>query len=33
MRLAHAYADRDVELSLWIVESFAGSRGVSMASD
>jgi 8-oxo-dGTP diphosphatase len=24
MRLAHAYADRDVELSLWIVERFAG---------
>jgi 8-oxo-dGTP diphosphatase len=24
MRLAHAYAERDVELSLWIVERFAG---------
>ena len=24
MRLAHAYQDRDVELSLWIVERFAG---------
>jgi 8-oxo-dGTP diphosphatase len=24
MRLAHAYADRDVELSLWIVRRFAG---------
>lgn len=24
MRLAHAYADRDVELSMWIVESFTG---------
>jgi len=24
MRLGHAYADRDVELSLWIVERFAG---------
>jgi 8-oxo-dGTP diphosphatase len=24
MRLAHAYPDRDVELSLWIVERFAG---------
>ena len=24
MRLAHAYEDRDVELSLWIVERFAG---------
>jgi 8-oxo-dGTP diphosphatase len=24
MRLAHAYAERDVELSLWIVEHFAG---------
>lgn len=24
MRLAHSYADRDVELSMWIVESFAG---------
>ena len=25
MRLTHAYEDRDVELSLWIVERFAGS--------
>jgi 8-oxo-dGTP diphosphatase len=24
MRLTHAYAERDVELSLWIVESFRG---------
>ena len=24
MRLKHAYAERDVELSLWIVERFAG---------
>ena len=24
MRLAHVYEDRDVELSLWIVERFAG---------
>ena len=24
MRLAHAYAEHDVELSLWIVEHFAG---------
>jgi 8-oxo-dGTP diphosphatase len=24
MRLAHAYEERDVELSLWIVERFAG---------
>ena len=24
MRLAHSYADRDVELSMWIVERFAG---------
>jgi len=24
MRLAHSYADRDVELSMWIVESFTG---------
>jgi 8-oxo-dGTP diphosphatase len=24
MRLAHAYEDRDVELSLWIVERYAG---------
>ena len=24
MRLAHAYAERDVELSLWTVERFAG---------
>jgi 8-oxo-dGTP diphosphatase len=24
MRLAHSYEDRDVELSLWIVESFTG---------
>ena len=24
MRLTHAYEDRDVELSLWIVERFAG---------
>ena len=24
MRLSHAYEDRDVELSLWIVERFAG---------
>ena len=24
MRLQHAYAERDVELSLWIVERFAG---------
>jgi 8-oxo-dGTP diphosphatase len=24
MRLTHAYAERDVELSLWIVERFAG---------
>jgi 8-oxo-dGTP diphosphatase len=24
MRLAHAYEDRDVELSLWIIERFAG---------
>jgi 8-oxo-dGTP diphosphatase len=24
MRLAHSYADREVELSMWIVESFAG---------
>jgi 8-oxo-dGTP diphosphatase len=25
MRLAHAYHDRDVELSLWIVERYAGA--------
>ena len=25
MRLTHAYEDRDVELSLWVVEHFAGS--------
>jgi 8-oxo-dGTP diphosphatase len=25
MRLAHAYHDRDVELSLWIVERYAGT--------
>jgi 8-oxo-dGTP diphosphatase len=25
MRLAHAYADRDVELSLWIVVRYAGT--------
>ena len=25
MRLNHAYEDRDVELSLWIVERFSGS--------
>ena len=25
MRLKHAYEDRDVELSLWIVERFSGS--------
>ena len=25
MRLSHAYEDRDVELSLWIVERFSGS--------
>ncbi len=25
MRLKHAYAERDVELSLWIVERFAGT--------
>lgn len=24
MRLAHSYADRDVELSMWIVEGFTG---------
>jgi 8-oxo-dGTP diphosphatase len=24
MRLAHSYNDRDVELSLWIVEAFSG---------
>jgi 8-oxo-dGTP diphosphatase len=24
MRLVHSYADRDVELSMWIVESFMG---------
>jgi 8-oxo-dGTP diphosphatase len=24
MRLTHAYADRDVELSLWLVERYAG---------
>ena len=24
MRLTHAYQERDVELSLWIVERFAG---------
>ena len=24
MRLVHAYSDRDVELSLWIVERYAG---------
>jgi 8-oxo-dGTP diphosphatase len=24
MRLTHAYAERDVELSLWIVERFTG---------
>jgi len=24
MRLAHSYADRDVELSLWLVERYAG---------
>ena len=24
MRLAHSYNDRDVELSMWIVESFTG---------
>jgi len=24
MRLAHSYEDRDVELSMWIVESFRG---------
>jgi 8-oxo-dGTP diphosphatase len=25
MRLTHAYADREVELSLWIVEAFSGT--------
>jgi 8-oxo-dGTP diphosphatase len=25
MRLSHAYADREVELSMWIVERFAGA--------
>ena len=25
MRLTHAYAERDVELSLWIVERFSGA--------
>ncbi len=25
MRLTHAYADREVELSLWMVERYAGS--------
>jgi 8-oxo-dGTP diphosphatase len=25
MRLTHAYADREVELSLWIVERFSGT--------
>jgi 8-oxo-dGTP diphosphatase len=25
MRLAHAYADREVELSMWIVERFEGA--------
>lgn len=25
MRLTHAYADREVELSLWLVERFAGA--------
>jgi 8-oxo-dGTP diphosphatase len=29
MRLTHSYDDRDVELSMWIVESFAGEpRGL-----
>jgi 8-oxo-dGTP diphosphatase len=29
MRLAHSYDDRDVELSMWIVESFSGEpRGL-----
>jgi 8-oxo-dGTP diphosphatase len=29
MRLLHAYADRDIELSLWIVERFSGApRGL-----
>jgi len=27
MRLTHAYADRDVELSLWIIERFSGTPG------
>ena len=27
MRLAHAYADRDVELSLWVVERYTGEPG------
>ena len=25
MRLTHAYADREIELSLWIVDSFSGT--------
>jgi 8-oxo-dGTP diphosphatase len=25
MRLTHAYADRDVELSLWVIERFTGT--------
>jgi 8-oxo-dGTP diphosphatase len=25
MRLTHSYADRDVELSMWIVESYSGA--------
>jgi 8-oxo-dGTP diphosphatase len=27
MRIAHAYADRDVELSLWVVERYTGEPG------
>ncbi len=27
MRLTHAYADREVELSLWIIERFSGTPG------
>jgi 8-oxo-dGTP diphosphatase len=27
MRLKHAYPDRNVELSLWIIERFAGTPG------
>jgi 8-oxo-dGTP diphosphatase len=27
MRLRHAYEDREVELSLWIIERFSGTPG------